>query len=239
MSPHLTDEVSEASFMPACQDAEAVLRDLVNAGFVIDPAFVKELGGIMPKFEAKMTDLEFLDKLVSMLEEDSSAMGEADREIATLRTLVTNGGNVEALNMLDDVIRVIFETDQISRDKDGCGIEFDLENIGLDYSDYSDIVGYNLTSTGVPYIGGAAGGDWELPVFFALYYDGTRIRLYVPKDGNCYNTDTKTAFGNDEDTDRRNIRKRLGPVTYSDTYKLMEQLVDIDAIKAELNRVLK
>jgi hypothetical protein len=52
-----------------------------------------------------------------------------------------------------------------------------------------------------------AGGDWEYPVYFILYWDGTHLRAYMPTKGNRWNTDSKEAYGNDADADASNIRK--------------------------------
>lgn len=55
----------------------------------------------------------------------------------------------------------------------------------------------------VPAVGCAAGEDWEYPVFFIVYMDqdGVTLRSYIPKDGNTWNYDTESAFGNDEKND--------------------------------------
>ncbi|MDO8495996.1 MAG: hypothetical protein Q7S43_00905 [bacterium] len=55
----------------------------------------------------------------------------------------------------------------------------------------------------IPAVGCAAGGDWEYPVFFIIYLDHDDITLksYIPKDGNTWNYDTESAFGNDEEAD--------------------------------------
>lgn len=50
---------------------------------------------------------------------------------------------------------------------------------------------------GFTFLGCAAGGDWEYPVHFAIYYDGKSLRGYVPRYCNSYNLKTKQAFGYD------------------------------------------
>lgn len=72
--------------------------------------------------------------------------------------------------------------------KDFKGIHFDWENY--------DIVGDVRTTKGVPYQLFYAGGDWEIPVYFMVYYDGKRIRVYVPTVGNTWRQDLKQALGN-------------------------------------------
>ena len=56
----------------------------------------------------------------------------------------------------------------------------------------------------------AAGGDWETPCFFILYLDQSRLRAYIPEDGNNWNNKTKQAYGNDDEKDKENILSRYG-----------------------------
>jgi len=44
-----------------------------------------------------------------------------------------------------------------------------------------------------------AGGDWEFPICFVLYWDGKKMRAYIPSEGNCWNKQEKCAFGSEED----------------------------------------
>lgn len=90
-------------------------------------------------------------------------------------------------------------------------VSFDFENF-----DYAP-PGYNLegllgTQTleenGLTFLGCRAGGDWEHPVFFMIYWDGKKLRGYVPTEGNPWNTTTKVAYGNDEYADLKNAKKR-------------------------------
>ena len=72
--------------------------------------------------------------------------------------------------------------------KDFKGIHFDWENY--------DIVGDVRTTKGIPYQLFNAHGDWEIPVYFMIYYDGKKIRVYVPTVGNTWRQDLKQALGN-------------------------------------------
>jgi len=89
--------------------------------------------------------------------------------------------------------------------KDLCKVDFDWENseFGED-----DLLGTHTLPNGLTYIGGLAARDWEYPVFFIIYWDGKKLRGYVPKEGNIWNTDTNQAYGNDEYSDAPNINKR-------------------------------
>jgi len=68
-------------------------------------------------------------------------------------------------------------------------VHFDLENRNGDGT-------YCVENLGFYYMGFEAGGDWEWPVYFILYWDGERVRCYIPEKGNSYNTDTMWAYGN-------------------------------------------
>lgn len=57
------------------------------------------------------------------------------------------------------------------------------------------------------FLGCTAGGDWETPIFFIIYYDGEKLRGYIPKDGNPWNRTTKRAYGNNEDADLKDMIK--------------------------------
>lgn len=93
-----------------------------------------------------------------------------------------------------------------SLDKD-IKVNFDLEN--FDYTSYQkdDLLGLHTLENGLTFWGMYGCGDWESPVFFIVYWDGT-LRGYVPKEGNCWNTTTKTAYGNDAEEDYKNAKKR-------------------------------
>ena len=82
-------------------------------------------------------------------------------------------------------------------------VEFDEENIDCEeeaaFGYGKSIAGFHTLSNGIPFLGVACGGDWEFPVFFIIYWDGTELRGYVPKDGNAYNKLTNKAFGNGND----------------------------------------
>ena len=97
--------------------------------------------------------------------------------------------------------------------KDLGKVQFDAENVMYSYNG-PDIVGQNFLGVhtldhGLTFLGVQCGGDWERPVYMILYWDGKEVRGYIPKKGNCWNYDTKTAIGNDEDADDSFIKKWL------------------------------
>jgi len=88
-------------------------------------------------------------------------------------------------------------------------VRFDTENSDSDNgSHYGNLVGFHTLDNGFSFLGFAAGGDWEAPVFFLIYWDGKKLRGYVPTKGNVFNTDTMQAFGNDGKADAKNLIKR-------------------------------
>jgi hypothetical protein len=89
-------------------------------------------------------------------------------------------------------------------------VRFDLENFTMDEDDFGPegLCGYHTLPNGLTYCGMAAGGDWEFPVFFIVYWDGKKIRGYVPTKGNPWNSLTKTAFGNHEELDLKDAKNR-------------------------------
>lgn len=84
---------------------------------------------------------------------------------------------------------------------DWCKINFSTENI--------NVTAEKVTPGGVPYFLIRAGGDWETPLQCVMYFDGKKLRGYVPKDGNTYNHKTKAAFGNN-DNDVTEAKKQFG-----------------------------
>lgn len=86
-------------------------------------------------------------------------------------------------------------------EKDWSKIDFSTENM--------DVIAERVTADGVPYLQIRAGGDWETPLVCIIYFDGKKLRGYVPKDGNTYNHRTKSAFGNN-DSDAAECKTRFG-----------------------------
>ncbi len=86
-------------------------------------------------------------------------------------------------------------------------IDFTLENFECkprDYGpdDWKNVLGPRMFGS-VPGIGCYGGGDWEEAVLFIVYLaaDGKTLCTYVPKEGNTWNYQTNSAFGNDEEQD--------------------------------------
>lgn len=95
-------------------------------------------------------------------------------------------------------------------DDDISSVNFDTENMeefGTEYSynhlpGLKNLDGYEMLGEGdsaFPVLWVAAGGDWELPLVFILFIgeDG-KLHGYVPEDGNAYNHEKKSAYGNND-----------------------------------------
>lgn len=107
-------------------------------------------------------------------------------------------------------------------DSDLAKIEFDFENYSLGganpnypsetegYVGYP--CGYKILPSGIPVLLVNAGGDWEFPICFALYYDGKGLRGYIPTEGNVFDKKNKSAYGNsDEEIEEDNLQDLVNP----------------------------
>lgn len=119
--------------------------------------------------------------------------------------------------------------------KDLSKVEFDMENIewvpGEAYVGADDLVGIRTLPNGLTYMGVTAGGDWEMPIFFILYFDGKEIRGYIPKEGNTWNFKTKSAFGNsDGEIDDKHFKIQTGKDGYwgDNNFSIDKNLIEID-----------
>jgi len=97
-------------------------------------------------------------------------------------------------------------------------------------------MGIRTLPNGMIYAGIMAGGDWECPVFWIIYWDGKRLRGYVPTDGNPYNTDTMEAYGNNPEADGRDLRMRFaelqdGRLSDEEYWYAYEYRLRTDALK--------
>lgn len=95
--------------------------------------------------------------------------------------------------------------------------KFDSENV-------DDRGGIKMSSKGFPYIMCYAGGDWECPVCFFVYFDGTHFRGYVPLKGNAINRSNNTAFqGGGDEEEAKFIAKEMG-VDYEEAKSLTSDI---------------
>lgn len=121
---------------------------------------------------------------------------------------------------LEDVsLGVLRENTKI--DKDLKKVQFDDENNGAVDYDYGpnrpkSLIGLHTLSNGLAFLGMYAGGDWEYPVFFIIYFDGKSLRGYIPTCGNMINLDFKTAFGSEDDSEKVEVEDVLSKPPYDD-----------------------
>ena len=47
------------------------------------------------------------------------------------------------------------------------------------------------------------GGDWEVPTYHCIYWDGKNMNVYTPRYGNTYNLVANAAFGSEQDGKNR------------------------------------
>ncbi len=132
----------------------------------------------------------------------------------------------ELWNYISDI------TNDSTIEKDLKKVDFDWENYYTpEYPHYNadspEIVGFHTLDNGLTFLGMWAGGDWEWPVFFILYWDGTHVRAYIPKDGNTYNRRNKKAYGNDEEWDAEELLKVYGDAEHCPKFESDKILVDI------------
>ena len=86
-------------------------------------------------------------------------------------------------------------------EKDLSKINFDWENYeyetGSGFSSYP--CGYEVLSNKLPVLFVNAGGDWEFPICFIIYWDGNKLRGYIPEEGNVFNKKQRCAYGSEDD----------------------------------------
>lgn len=113
------------------------------------------------------------------------------------------GDEVDFNNFKEEDISYCAITEITKVAKDISKVYFDSENNYVSNSitpvidKNNPLLGIHTLDNGLTFLGCMAGGDWECPVFFIVYYDGKGFRGYVPSYGNVYNLDFKTAFGSE------------------------------------------
>jgi hypothetical protein len=146
----------------------------------------------------------------------------------------------------------------LSQFKKDLKVKFDCENITTTGEfGPKKLGGYHTLENGLTFLGVCAGGDWEIPCFFIIYFEGKKLRAYIPTDGNLWNTDTKMAYGNnaewaaqmgwdfDEEDIKNNIDVKNIKKRYSIDVKENEDIFDVipchdvNAIIADIKNRIK
>lgn len=128
-------------------------------------------------------------------------------------------------------------------------VSFDTENMILGPQDYSrqnmgvnmdPILGFQVSAfTGMPYLGVMSGGDWEEPVYWVMYWDGAKLRAYIPTEGNCWNLKTKEAYGNDTDADLKDFTHRNPQLDSAEIERIFSKGEGHTLIKPDPSRLLE
>ena len=106
---------------------------------------------------------------------------------------------------------------------------YPVEDMPYDEAKEGEFLGFQTLDNGMNYLGMMAGGDWEYPVYFVIYWDGRNLRAYIPTEGNLWNTKAKIAYGNDEE-DGINILKRFGTPEMKADFKGRVSELEIDDV---------
>lgn len=117
--------------------------------------------------------------------------------------------------------------------KDLSKILFETENCMYDYDGLS---GLHTLDNGLTFLGFVAGGDWELPVFSIVYWDGKDLRGYTPLSGNIFNPVSKTAFGSEEEREYGTEQSQL-PLSNKEISKIKKVLTE--ARSSETQKIAK
>jgi len=145
--------------------------------------------------------------------EDYEDAPNGDEDVRVLMCVETDCLNNLTPQIKTDLKKVIFDTENTWFGK---SYKFNGKYTNqLTDDPLNQIIGLNTLSNGLTFLGVEMGGDWEYPIFFIIYWDGKKIRGYIPKNGNIWNTDNKMAYGNDEKSDYNNCLKRFGCEDYN------------------------
>jgi len=116
--------------------------------------------------------------------------------------VIAEGGYPSFFNGPDIIHFGVLMENNSSILKDLQKIKFKIENVSMSNNrfgnDNDKWLGFNRVGD-LSFLGLLAGGAWEDPVFFIIYYDGKELRGYVPIAGNIFRNDIKAAFGSDMD----------------------------------------
>ena len=102
-------------------------------------------------------------------------------------------------------LMAVLTCDEAKVATDCSNIDFNIENLDASSpaifkyagDQGADLCGFHTLPSGLTFCGAIAGGDWEYPLFYIMYCDGTDLRAYIPIKGNVVNCDTLSAFGSE------------------------------------------
>ena len=102
----------------------------------------------------------------------------------------------------------------------------DMSKVGVDSENIDTIGDIRTTKSGISYVLCNKHGDWENPVLFMVYFDGNKVRGYIPEYGNCYNRIEKRAFGDPSDKDDKAFIKSQYPDKTDDEIYTIQNNLD-------------
>lgn len=162
----------------------------------------------MPRYFEKISEAEFMEKLLAAAKKHTFANYGMDEESWNYHLSQPDDMlSLDFLNIPDLSARIQQDLSKIEFCAENCGTE--LNQCALWRTpDGLQFLGLHTTSEGLTYLGLMTGGDWESMLSFVLYWDGTQFRAYIPEDGNLFNSETKTAYGNDDESDARDQKRK-------------------------------
>jgi hypothetical protein len=202
----------------------------------------------MSRYFVQITAEELKDKIFKALidgHKDEIIAYNDNKPVNTWDDLIVDHGsyklfNYRALELMveltptvqKDLSKVKFDTENVEQDDKPQGAYQE----GITYAKFPPM-GFNTLPNGLALYGIYAGGDWEAPVYFIIYWDGKKLRGYIPTDGNPWNRTTKEAYGNDEEDDAADCKKHF-PDHDGDDYSTLD--FDADKIVADITaRIVK
>ena len=93
--------------------------------------------------------------------------------------------------------------------KDLKKVDFDCENFECEAKESSKVrLGIQQLDNGLVYLGCMGGGDWEVYVYYIVYWDGKNFRGYLPKDGNPWDKKEKRAYIDEDEYELSSILEK-------------------------------
>lgn len=81
-------------------------------------------------------------------------------------------------------------------------VDFDTENANFEHDPrLPGLCGWQKTLSGIPFLGATAGGDWECPVYFLIYWDDSdkQFKKLIPTRGNVVDWENNQAYYEDKE----------------------------------------
>jgi len=209
----------------------------------------------MPRYSVAITKEEFKQKFAEMLADYSKHDKYAQKDYTDLKNIASrfqqrsdlcDPSEFESLTLaeminksyfssslrnyaIDDLLaNLLYSGFPCKLVKDLKKVEYDYENFEYKPSmDFEDEYGLKELDNGLVYLACMAGGDWQYPVYFIIYWDGKEFRGYIPSKGNTYNKTTKQAYGEDDEADELDMKKQYGDPEADPSFNMYKIKEDI------------